>query len=82
MKSLSDIINSLEERVSYLEQKIGLKVDKSDIPVIDEQVCEHDWIQISLDGGIFIGCPKCKTVDRDETMRINRELIAQKEEEE
>ncbi|MGE1105896.1 hypothetical protein ACQJ2X_07585 [Bacillus wiedmannii] len=48
---------------------------------MSEQACEHEWIQIPLDGDIFVGCPKCKTVDKEETMRLSRELTAQKEEE-
>ncbi|EJR56191.1 hypothetical protein IIM_01283 [Bacillus cereus VD107] len=45
-----------------------------------DQTCEHEWIEIPVDGGIFVGCPKCESIDVEETKRLSRELAAQKEE--
>ncbi|MDO8159636.1 hypothetical protein FKQ51_20215 [Bacillus toyonensis] len=39
-----------------------------------DQSCEHEWIKIPVDGGIFVGCPKCKSVDVEETKRLSRGL--------
>ncbi|XLP26003.1 hypothetical protein ACFMB7_33355 (plasmid) [Bacillus toyonensis] len=37
-------------------------------------------IKIPVDGGIFLGCPKCKSVDVEETKRLSREWLASKKE--
>ncbi|MDM5195473.1 hypothetical protein QUF93_23540 [Bacillus hominis] len=47
-----------------------------------DQTCEHEWINIRIPGddGIYVACPKCKSVDVEETKRLSRELIRKKAE--
>lgn len=47
-----------------------------------DQTCEHEWINIRIPGddGIYVACPKCKSVDVEETKRLSREWLASKKE--
>ncbi|MHA4179814.1 hypothetical protein ACX168_26550 [Bacillus cereus] len=45
-----------------------------------DQTCKHEWVNIRIlgDDGIYVACPKCKSVDVEETRRLSRELIKKK----
>lgn len=49
-----------------------------------ENPCEHEWTNIRIPGddGIYVACPKCKSVDVEETRRLSRALIRKKAERE
>ncbi|WP_179874640.1 hypothetical protein [Bacillus cereus] len=42
--------------------------------------CEHEWTNIRIPGddGIYVACPKCKSVDVEETRRLSSALIRKK----
>lgn len=46
--------------------------------------CEHEWTNIRIPGddGIYVACPKCKSVDVEETRRLSRLLIRKETERE
>ncbi|AJG78662.1 hypothetical protein FOC89_22980 [Bacillus thuringiensis] len=80
---LSETVDVLMRNVNDLEQKVSSKVDIGDVPATNEQICKHEWTNIRIPGddGIYVACPKCQSVDVEETRRLSRELRAQKEEE-
>ncbi|MFF2339165.1 hypothetical protein [Bacillus mycoides] len=66
------ITSEQEERL----KKVQERVERSN--GISDPTCEHEWIKVPLDDGIFVGCPKCRSVDVEETKRLSRELASEK----
>lgn len=46
-----------------------------------DNLCEHEWTNIRIPGddGVYVACPKCKSVDVEETRRLSKDLIKKKE---
>lgn len=58
-------------------KKVQKRVERSN--GISDPTCEHEWIKVPLDGGIFVGCPKCRSVNVEETKRLSRGLASERE---
>lgn len=71
------ITSEQEERLKKAQER----VERSNGDI--DQTCKHEWVNIRIPGddGIYVACPKCKSVDVKETRRLSRELIRKKEEE-
>ncbi|MGH0886472.1 hypothetical protein ACQVSG_14850 [Bacillus cereus] len=70
-------LNKLTKREEELK-KVQERVERSNGNI--DKTCEHEWINIRIPGddGIYVACPKCRSVDVEETRRLSRELASEK----